>query len=228
MNHELRHIWLVRLGLDHLAIDQRVLLSADAIVRRRLELRMPDRPFRHINSASPLVHIHVLAIKVLREVVAIVQYDLPPPNVDRVSDPQVLRQIYTPVRAQHAGIGIDMQVLCKRSALEENRVSIAARIPGMRFIDLDRVVRQVIVDRKVHPGAIQRRIVPKGLETQDPSVVEQKLCQLLIRGGLAYLVLRQQLRVCGLLRWRQASSLGRLLELVRQLPTILDNRLVLT
>mmetsp|Transcript_61414 Transcript_61414/g.155983 ORF Transcript_61414/g.155983 Transcript_61414/m.155983 type:complete len:346 (-) Transcript_61414:92-1129(-) len=135
--------------------------------------------------------------------------------------------VETTVGHQHAWISGTAVALVQRPSFEENGVGVATRVAGVRLIDLNFIVSQVIVHDQVDAGTVQSRVVPVPLEAQDLAVVQQELLELLVGGWLADLELRERLRIHRLRRDRQTAFLGSLGELVRLLPQVLDHGLVL-
>mmetsp|Transcript_6984 Transcript_6984/g.21190 ORF Transcript_6984/g.21190 Transcript_6984/m.21190 type:complete len:382 (+) Transcript_6984:389-1534(+) len=224
--HEANEVDLWRLRLDHLAVGEGVLWGTDAVVGRRVELRVPDGLLGDIELAVVLVDAHVVLVERPSEVVAIVQHDLPPPDIDGLADNKVLGQVWHSVWNEHGRHRWQVVLLVQRSTLQEDRVVVTPGILAVGLVDLHSVVRKVKVHNKVDPGAVGSGVVPEPLETENLAIVQQELLDL---GAwwLANLILRQGLGIHSAAGRGQAALLSSLAEAVGLLPEILHKGLIL-
>mmetsp|Transcript_119208 Transcript_119208/g.254350 ORF Transcript_119208/g.254350 Transcript_119208/m.254350 type:complete len:456 (-) Transcript_119208:155-1522(-) len=158
------------------ATGERVLFGAEACVWRVGERDMGLIGMLDLDRA--LLDAHVLHEEIPCEVVAIVKHDVPTINRHRLADDEVLGLINIRVWRQHPGSCALLRVLMQRAPPPENRVGVAARVPGEVLKHLDRVIGQVIVQDVVHARAVRGRIVPIALECQNHPIVLQVLLQL--------------------------------------------------
>mmetsp|Transcript_90589 Transcript_90589/g.293236 ORF Transcript_90589/g.293236 Transcript_90589/m.293236 type:complete len:267 (+) Transcript_90589:1143-1943(+) len=96
----------------------------------------------------------------------------------------------------------------------------------MGLVDLHAVVGQVKVHHQVDPGAIERVVVPIGLETQHLPIIQQKLCDL-CGWCLANLELCKRLGIRRGARHGQSTLLRSLPKAVCLLPLVVHHRLIL-
>mmetsp|Transcript_11039 Transcript_11039/g.29420 ORF Transcript_11039/g.29420 Transcript_11039/m.29420 type:complete len:259 (-) Transcript_11039:887-1663(-) len=163
--HELDEVYLPRLRLDGVHVADRVLLLADAVVRRRMKLPVPDWRLADVDPACLLVNAQELLVKGVGEVVAIVQHDLSVPHVDGLPDPEVLGQVGHRVGGEHPGDGDGATAgLVQRGAPHEDRIVVSPGVAAVGLVDLQGVVCKVVVDDKINPSTVQCGIIPKRLE----------------------------------------------------------------
>mmetsp|Transcript_50666 Transcript_50666/g.141449 ORF Transcript_50666/g.141449 Transcript_50666/m.141449 type:complete len:481 (-) Transcript_50666:226-1668(-) len=227
--HKLDEVYLRLLRPDGVDVADGVLLPADADVGRRVQLPVPHRLLADVDLARLLVDPQELLVELGGEVVAVVQDDLPIPHVDGIPDLEVFGQVGDRVGGEHAGDGDAAAAgLVQRRAPHEDWVIVTPRVAAVSLVYLHGVVREVIVDDKIHPSTVQRSVVPKGLESQDLSVVQQELGEFLVNYRLARRVLGQLLRFMGTASHRKTALLRGLLELVGLRPVVFLSRLIVT
>mmetsp|Transcript_9702 Transcript_9702/g.22275 ORF Transcript_9702/g.22275 Transcript_9702/m.22275 type:complete len:446 (-) Transcript_9702:8-1345(-) len=199
---------------------------ADPIVGWRRQLLMLQGLLGYVNLARPLVHAQVSLVEVLCEIVAIVDCACPAPDFDGLADHAVLGHIDIGVRGKHARIGAELVVLVQRPALHEDREAIPPGVAAVAFVDEDGVVGEEILDLHVEASAVECGVVPIALETEDLTVIQHKLDELLVGWWLAYLEFVQDLGIHGGTRRRDATLLNGLGEPVRLLPLVLNHGLI--
>mmetsp|Transcript_86447 Transcript_86447/g.201114 ORF Transcript_86447/g.201114 Transcript_86447/m.201114 type:complete len:330 (-) Transcript_86447:480-1469(-) len=162
--------------LEVLAACQGVLLRAKACVRRRVQLGvykiwLPDL-------LMVLFKLHVLAVEVARELIAIIDVDFPVAHVEGPSDHEVLGLVEHRFRFAHARCRTDVRVLAQRRPLPEDWEVLAAGVLREVFVQLNGVICKVVVHDVVHAGPVGRGVIPKALEGQNLAVVLKALVQL--------------------------------------------------
>mmetsp|Transcript_231 Transcript_231/g.605 ORF Transcript_231/g.605 Transcript_231/m.605 type:complete len:637 (+) Transcript_231:291-2201(+) len=181
--HDLGHVPPRGARREGAAAGQRVLLRAEARVGRVLELG-PDR-LRLLDLHAVLLEVHVLAVELPAELVAVVEHDRAPVRVDGLADDEVLGLVDLRLRLQHARRGVDVRVLAHRALPPEDGVGVPARVPRVALQDLHGVIREVVVEDVVLARAVARVVVPVGLEAKDLAVVLQVLLELLVAAAPA-------------------------------------------
>mmetsp|Transcript_119207 Transcript_119207/g.254345 ORF Transcript_119207/g.254345 Transcript_119207/m.254345 type:complete len:636 (-) Transcript_119207:155-2062(-) len=158
------------------ATGQRILFGAEARVRRVGERDMDRIGVLDLDRA--LLDTHVLHVEIPCEVVAVVEHDVPAIHAHRLADDEVLWLADVRFRLQHPGSRGLVRVLLQGAPPPEDRVRVAARVPGKVFEHLHRVIGQVVVQDVIHATAVRGRVVPIALERQDLPIVLQVLLQL--------------------------------------------------
>mmetsp|Transcript_13121 Transcript_13121/g.20774 ORF Transcript_13121/g.20774 Transcript_13121/m.20774 type:complete len:504 (-) Transcript_13121:229-1740(-) len=224
--HHLRQVDLRSLWNNHLCGYQRVLRLSNAVVWRRCQLPVLDGLVRHVDLSLELIDAKVVLEEIPGEVVAVVEHHRSTPYFDRAANNEVFWQVEWGICGQHPRHGHAAVLLVQGPPLHETRVFVSTGVAAVRLIDLNGVVREVVVDNKVDPGAVEGVVVPETLEPENLPVVEQELYELLVSRRCAQLEFHEGFGVHRTLRWRNAPLLYGLCQLVALLPQVHHQRLV--